>query len=136
MSYRYLIRCILQIFTSHVRRTCACTVPLEAAAISFQANNDLTQGIDSEYATIGGKCIGLLESVRSANRESKKNSCPHWGSNPAASAYEANSLSDVLLAQIFIEHLNFDHVLHESTNMIYLYVYHLVYEVKCLTCIH
>ena len=42
-------------------------------------------------------CMGLLD--LSGARTNKK-SCPQWDLNPGPSAYEANSLSVVLLAEI------------------------------------
>ena len=40
-----------------------------------------------------------------------KNSCTQWDSNPGPSAYETRLLSDALLDEMSIEHLNGDRVL-------------------------
>ena len=42
-----------------------------------------------------------------------KNSCPEWNSNFGPSVNEANLLSDALLVEISINHLNVDRVLPE-----------------------
>ena len=70
---------------------------------------------------VGFICMGLLDlsGARSENYK-MKNFCPHWDSNPGHSAYEANSLTIVLLDEMSIEHLNVDRVLPESAFKIYL----------------
>ena len=44
-------------------------MPLETAAIFFLANLYLKQGIDEVYVMVDFICMGLLDHMRSANRE-------------------------------------------------------------------
>ena len=64
--------------------------------------------------------MGLLDLwAAQTNNYIMQNSCTHWDSNTAPSAYKY-SLSVVLLVEISIEYLNIDHILPECAIKLYL----------------
>ena len=95
-------------------------IPLETAAIFFQANLYLKQGISvtisSENVVVDFICMGLLKLWGAWTENFKmKNSCPQWDLNLVPSVYEANLLKIGLLDLISVEHLIVDRILPESS---------------------
>ena len=65
---------------------------VETAAIFFQANLYLKQGISSEYVMVDFISMGLLDMGGARPEGYKmKNACPQWDSNLRPSSYEANA---------------------------------------------
>ena len=63
----------------------------------------------------------VLIFVKNETKNKMKNSCPHLGSNPGPSAYDANALSVELLELIYIVHLKVTAFLPEGAIQINLY---------------